>query len=101
MNSTRGVETWRDVALGAALFLAIAGTLDFMDSESGLAAGEQALRSVAFAVILLVGATAGAGIVWLGLRLIRGAEAIPDVKDALLWNACLIGGIVTVLRMLR
>ena len=101
MNSTGRVETWRDLGLGAGLFVAIAGALDFMDSESGLAAGEQAVQSVGYALLLLVAATAGAGIVWLGLRLIRGANGIPDVKDALLWNACLIGGVVTVLRMLR
>ena len=101
MNSTGRVETWRDLGLGAALFLAIAGALDFITSESGVAAGPQALQSIGFAVLLLVAATAGAGIVWLGLRLIRGSDGIPDVKDALLWNACLIGGVVTVLRMLR
>jgi hypothetical protein len=101
MNSTRRVESWRDLGVGAAVFIGIAGALDFMDSEAGLAAGEQALRSLGFAVLLLVAATAGAAIIWFGLRVIRGAEGIPDVKDALLWNACLIGGVVTVLRMLR
>jgi hypothetical protein len=101
MNSTGRVETWRDLGLGAALFVAIAGALDFMNSEGGVAASEQALHSFAFAVMLLVAAAAGGGIVWLVLRMIRGPDGIPDVKDALLWNACLIGGVVSVLRMLR
>ena len=101
MRSTRSVDSWRDLLVGAAIFLAIAAGFDFIDSNRGLAAGAQALHSLGFAVLLLIGAAIGGGIVWAGLRAIRGPDGAPDVKDALLWNACLIGGVVTALRMLR
>ena len=100
MKSTRSVESWRDLAIGASLFLLIAAAFDFMGSNSGLTPGTQALYSLRFGLLLLVAAAAGAGIVWFGARTIRGADRAPDVKDALLWNACVIGGVVTVLRML-
>jgi hypothetical protein len=99
MNSTGRVETWVHLAIGATIFLGVAAAFDFMDSNAGLAAGTQALHSVAFALKLLVGAAVGAGIVWFGLRTIRGADGAPDVKDALLWNTFLIGAVVTALRM--
>ena len=101
MKSTRSVESWRDLVIGATIFLGVAAAFDFLDSNRELAAGAQALHSFGFALLLLVGAAAGAGIVWGVLRAIRGADGAPDVKDALLWNACLIGGVVTALRMLR
>ena len=100
MNSTRSVESWRDLAIGASLFLFIAAAFDFMDnSGGGRPFGTQALYSLGFGSLLLVGAAIGAIAVWFCVRMIRGADAAPDVKDALLWNACLIAGVVTVLRM--
>ena len=100
MKSTRSVESWRDLILGASLFLLIAAGFDFMVSSGGLTSGTQALQSLRFGLLLLVGAAVGAGIVWFGLRTIRGPDGAPDVKDALLWNACLIGAVVAGLRML-
>jgi hypothetical protein len=99
MNSTRSVETWRDLGIGTVGFLAVAGAFDFMNSKAVAGRRMQVLDSFTFAVELLVAAAVGAGLVWLVLRAIRGADGAPDLKDALLWNACLIGAVVTALRM--
>ena len=101
MKKDRSVESWRDLLIGATIFLALAGAFDFIDSNHELSTATRALHSFGFAVLLLAGAAVGAGIVWGVLRAIRGPDGAPDVKDALLWNACLIGGLVTALRMLR
>jgi hypothetical protein len=101
MNSTRSEESWRDLSIGVVIFIAIAAAFDYMDSERGLASASQALHSLAFGATLAVAAAVGAAVVWFTMRTIRGADRAPDVKDALLWNACLIGAIVTAIRMLR
>ena len=100
MKSMRAMEGWWDFVIGAVVFLAVAGAFDYANSTGQYTPGTQLLDSLGFAVKLLVAAVAGAAVLWLGIRAVKGEDA-PDLKDTLLWNACLIGAAVTGLRMIR
>jgi CDP-diglyceride synthetase len=100
ITSTSSVESWWDFIIGAVAFLAIAGAFEYANSTSPHAAGLHALDALGFAVKLLAAALIGAGLLWLGIRAVKG-EGAPDLKDTLLWNASLIGSLVIGLRMIR
>jgi hypothetical protein len=100
--SAGSVNTWLQFVIGAAVFVAVAGVLDFFAgtrTRAPLAA--QPLSSLYFALQLLLAAGIGATLLWLGMRAVKGKDGVQDFRDSVLWSACLIGGVVMLVRMMR
>ena len=95
-----GVTSWLQLALGACLFVAVAGGFHFVGENSRAALGAQTLSSLFFGVQLLVMAGIAATAVWFGMRLIKGKDATQDFRDSILWSASVIGAMVMMLRMI-
>jgi uncharacterized membrane protein len=100
--SAGSVSTWLHFAIGAGVFVAVAGVLDFVsNTRTRAAVGAQTLSSLYFGLLLLVAAGIGATLLWLGMRVVKGRNRVQDFRDSVLWSACLIGGLVMLVRMVR
>lgn len=100
--SAGSVSTWLQFAIGAGLFVAIAGALDFFSAVPVRAElGSSLLDSLYFGLQLLFAAGTGGTLLWLGMRAVKGKDGVQDFRDSVLWSACLIGGLFMLLRILR
>ena len=100
MSASAGrIGSWLQFAIGACLFVMVAGGLDLAGVKVRTSLGAQTLSSLWFGFQLLVFACIAAVVLWLAMRAAKGKGA-PDFRDSVLWSACLIGGMVMLIRML-
>ena len=91
-------DQWTGFALGATLAVLAAAAFDFVSSRSSLGMGTRAVASFEHAAILVAWAFAGGVLVWLGIRVFTGSAAAPEIKETVLWSACLLVTLASALR---
>lgn len=89
---------WQGFLLGSLVLLIGAAAFDFLDSASKLETSTRVLGSMFYASKLLMFALIAGGLLWLGMRAVQGKSA-PEVKESVLWTACLVATAVTAVRM--
>jgi hypothetical protein len=99
-NAAAGsIRTWGQFAVGALVFVVVVGGLQLASTGLRASPGEQTLAALWFAAQLLAFACAGAVLLWLLMRAAKGRDGAPEFRDSVLWSACLIGGLVMLVRM--
>jgi hypothetical protein len=91
-------DQWTGFALIAAVAVLAAAAFEFVSSGSTLGAGARAAESLGHAAILVLWALAGGVLVWVGIRVFTGRAAAPEVKETVLWSACLLVILASALR---
>ena len=99
--SAGGVRTWLQFALGAALLIGIATSIDLANTAARGSLGSRALGSFVFALELVAGAAIVGSVLWVVMRLLRGKYAVQDFRDSVLWSAYLVAAIVVMVRLMR
>jgi hypothetical protein len=97
--TVRSIESWIQFAGGAVLFVIVAAGMDAFVNPAKAALGARVGGSLWFGVQLLALTVAGSGLLWLLVTLFKGKDDAPDFRDFLLWNACVLGALVILLRM--
>ena len=99
VSSAVTVDTWFHFAIGACVFILIAAAFDFANTQGRASLGARTLDSFVFGLKLMALAGVGASVLWLGMRALKG-KGVADFRDSVLWSACLIGGLVILVRMI-
>jgi hypothetical protein len=99
-GSSASIDNWLGFAIGLCVFVAVATGFDYAGAKDGLAPGVQLLSSLFFALKLLAVAVACGIVLWGAMRAAKGVHGAPDFRDSVLWSACLIGGLVLLVRMI-
>ena len=102
MNMTLSIDTWRHFAIACGVFLFIAAGLHFANNSGMREVDLRAIAAISFSAQVFVAALAVGFVAWGGARLVRWKSDIaPDMKDTVLWTACLFGLICVALAVMR
>ena len=96
--STWSINSWLHFVIGAAVLVLLAGGIELANGAGELS-GPRVLSSALFGAQIVAVALVAGILLWLMLRLWKGKGDAPDFRDCVLWNACLVGGLVMSLRM--
>ena len=94
-------DGWRGFLLGVTLLVACAAGIDYANSTRAFGIGAQALSSLVYGLTLLVYGFCAGGLLWLGIRLLKGESSLPDARETVLWSSCLIALLITAARVLE